>query len=38
MKSHNLEHKSSKRKRGFRKELGVAKSDVKNVKKLLGLR
>ena len=38
MKSHNLEHKSSKRKRGFRKEQAVAPSDVKSVKKLLGLR
>ena len=38
MKSHNLEHKSSKRKRALGKEHPVAKSDVKNVKKLLGLR
>jgi large subunit ribosomal protein L35 len=38
MKSHNLEHKSSKRKRGFRKEQAVAPNDVKSVKKLLGLR
>ena len=38
MKSHNLEHKSSKRKRAFGKEHAVAPSDVKNVKKLLGLR
>ena len=35
MKSHNLEKKSSKRRRGFRKEYGVAPSDVKGVKKLL---
>ena len=38
MKSHNLEHKTSKRKRGFRKDNPVATSDVKNVKKLLGLK
>ena len=38
MKSHNLEHKTSKRKRGFRKDNPVAPSDVKNVKKLLGLK
>jgi ribosomal protein L35 len=36
MKSHNLEHKSSKRKRGFRKDQPVAKSDERSVKKLLG--
>ena len=35
MRSHNLEKKSSKRKRGFRKMDGVAPSDVKGVKKLL---
>jgi ribosomal protein L35 len=35
MRSHNLEKKSSKRRRGFRKEESVAKSDVKSVKKLL---
>jgi ribosomal protein L35 len=35
MKSHNLEKKSSKRKRGFRKVYGVAASDAKGVKKLL---
>ena len=35
MKSHNLEKKSSKRRRGFRKMYGVAESDVKSVKKLL---
>ena len=38
MKSHNLEHKTSKRKRGFRKDNAVAASDMKNVKKLLGLK
>jgi ribosomal protein L35 len=35
MRSHNLEKKSSKRRRGFRKAYGVAGSDVKSVKKLL---
>ena len=35
MRSHNLEKKSSKRRRGFRKLDEVAKSDVKGVKKLL---
>ena len=35
MRSHNLEKKSSKRRRGFRKEYEVAPSDRKAVKKLL---
>ena len=35
MRSHNLEKKSSKRRRGFRKMYGVAGSDAKKVKKLL---
>jgi ribosomal protein L35 len=35
MKSHNLTKKSSKRRRGFRKEYAVAGSDAKSVKKLL---
>ena len=38
MKSHNLGHKSSKRKRGFRKDQPVATSAVPRVKRLLGLR
>ena len=38
MKSHNLEHKSSKRKRAFGKEHPVARSDRRTVKKLLGMR
>jgi len=38
MKSHNLEHKSSKRKRGFRKDQPVAANDVPRVKRLLGMR
>ena len=37
MRSHLLEKKSPKRKRGFRKEAPVDKSNVKSVKKLLGL-
>ena len=36
MQSHNLQKKSSKRRRGFRKEYDVAPSDRKAVKKLLG--
>jgi ribosomal protein L35 len=35
MRSHNLEKKSSKRRRGFRKMYDVAERDVKSVKKLL---
>ena len=35
MRSHNLEHKSSKRKRGFRKELEVTSADRPALKKLL---
>ncbi|MES1246102.1 MAG: 50S ribosomal protein L35 [Actinomycetota bacterium] len=35
MRSHNLEHKSSKRKRGFRKEREIAGSDYNALKKLL---
>jgi large subunit ribosomal protein L35 len=34
--SHNLEHKSPKLKRAFSKDLPVAKSDEKAVKRLLG--
>ncbi len=36
MKSHILEKKTSKRKRGFRKDTPLALSDVRSVKKLLG--
>jgi ribosomal protein L35 len=36
MQSHNLEHKSPKRKRAFRKDLPVAAANTKVVKKLLG--
>ena len=35
MRSHNLEKKSSKRRRGFRKLQEVAPSDVKGVRKML---
>ena len=38
MKSHNLEKKSSKRRRGFGKDYGVAVVDQKSVEKLLGKR
>ena len=34
--SHNLEHKSPKKKRTFRKDLPVAAANVRTVKKLLG--
>jgi large subunit ribosomal protein L35 len=36
MKSHNLTKKSSKRKRGFRKEYPVDESNVRTIKQLLG--
>ena len=36
MKSHLLEKKSQKRKRGFRKAVEVDGSDVREVKRLLG--
>ena len=38
MKSHLLEHKTSKRKRGFRKTYDVSQADSKGIKRLLGLR
>ena len=37
MKSHNLEHKSSKRKRGFRKDREVTGADRGAIKKMLGM-
>jgi ribosomal protein L35 len=37
-KSHNLEHKSAKQKRSFRKDQPVAKSDRKVIERLLGRR
>ena len=38
MKSHNLEHKSAKRKRKFGLAKPVAKADRKNVLRMLGKR
>ena len=37
MRSHNLEKKSSKRKRGFRKDREVTGGDRSAVKKMLGM-
>ena len=37
MRSHNLEKKSSKRKRGFRKDREVASGDRGALKKMLGM-
>ena len=36
MKSHNLEKKSAKRRRSFRRDAPLAPADTKAVKKLLG--
>ena len=36
MKSHNLEHKSAKRKRAFRRDHEVSPADAREVRKLLG--
>ena len=36
MRSHNLEKKSSKRRRGFRKSVGVTGADRGAIKKMLG--
>ena len=38
MRSHNLEKKSSKRKRRFRKEIEVTGADRSALKKMLGIR
>jgi large subunit ribosomal protein L35 len=38
MKSHNLEHKSAKRKRAFKKDHAVSKTDTPRIKRLLGMR
>ena len=38
MQSHNLEHKSAKRKRAFNKDFSVAKVDAPRLKKLLGMK
>lgn len=37
-RTHLLEPKSPKRKRGFRKAAGLSKADTSGVKKLLGLK
>ena len=37
MKSHNLEKKTAKRRRGFRRDHGVDGSDAGEVRRLLGL-
>ncbi len=36
MKSHNLEKKTAKRRRSFRRDLAVDESDAREVRKLLG--
>jgi large subunit ribosomal protein L35 len=36
MKSHNLTKKTSKRKRGFRKDVPVDRADARAVKKMFG--
>jgi ribosomal protein L35 len=38
MQSHNLEHKSAKRKRGFGKDYSTADVDTPRLKKLLGMK
>lgn len=35
MRSHNLEHKSSKRKRGFDKDIEATRADMRALKKML---
>jgi large subunit ribosomal protein L35 len=37
-KSHLLEHKTAKRKRGFRKVYDVSRADTREIRRLLGLR
>jgi len=37
-KSHLLEHKTAKRKRGFRKMYDVSRADTREIRRLLGLR
>ena len=37
MRSHNLEKKSSKRKRGFRKDREVTSANRRAIKKMLGM-
>ena len=38
MQSHNLEHKTAKRKRDFSKAQSVSKTDTPRIKRLLGLK
>jgi len=38
MKSHNLEKKSSKRRRGFRKDHPVSEADTRALRKMFGKR
>jgi ribosomal protein L35 len=38
MRSHNLEVKSAKKKRGFRKERLLTRADTNKVKKMMGIR
>ena len=38
MRSHNLEHKSSKQKRKFGRNIEVARSDFKALKEMLGVK
>ena len=38
MQSHNLEHKTAKRKRDFSKAQPVSKTDTPRIKRLLGLK
>jgi len=38
MRSHNLEQKSSKRKRGYRKDRELTKADTNALKKMLRMR
>ena len=38
MRSHNLEHKSSKQKRKFGKDIGLAGSDYKALKQMLRIK
>jgi ribosomal protein L35 len=38
MRSHNLEHKSSKQKRKFGRDVEAARSDFKALKQMLGVK
>jgi large subunit ribosomal protein L35 len=37
-KTHNLEHKTAKRRRAKRRDIGLPEADARTVKRLLGLR